>query len=99
MLSALKPAPQWSPVSQQWRVALPRVRQDTKPSFLITGLEYSQTDLTAFTKGKCQALKERDSTADMGKERQGGKKEKSDSVTGRMFTKRDLNSGNSRFIS
>lgn len=31
----------------------------TKPYFVITGLEYSQTDLTAFTKRMCQTERER----------------------------------------
>lgn len=40
--------------------------------FLSQGLEYSQSDLAAFTKGKCQAQEERDSTAET-EERRGKK--------------------------
>lgn len=50
----------------------------TKPAFLISGLEYSQTDLTAFTKGKLSASERRRRQME-GRERggtRGGRREK-----------------------
>lgn len=57
MLSALKPSVQWSPVSQQWRAALPRVQRDKEPLSFIKGPEYSRSDQAALTEGKCQTRK------------------------------------------
>lgn len=59
MLSALKPAPQWSPVSQQWRVSVTQSAAGQNPSLLIERLEYSQSDLTAFTKGEVSNAEQR----------------------------------------
>lgn len=55
--SALKPFAQWSPVSQLRRAALPRVQRDKEPLSFIKGPEYSPSDLTALTEGKCQTGK------------------------------------------
>lgn len=71
MVSALKPAPQWSPVSQQWRVALPRVQQDTA-FFPYRSVGIFTDWFNFFYQGKVSGS-ERDSRTEMGE--RGGKRE------------------------
>lgn len=94
MLSVLKPAPQWSPVSQQWRAALPRVQQD-KALFSYRRIGIFTDWFNCFYQGevsgagrKRELRREREREKEE-KQREGWKEEKNRiCVTCRMFIKK-----------